>query len=272
MPTDRCRATSRKASQSAWPRATWRGLNLRRECWPVSVSPPGSIKTDVRHRLTELPDGNQGSALYETKPQHELVISGDNLAVYAEKVGFSDNSKANKLKSALAAYCRNLNRERFLATVESVKPAGQEAVYDVQVPGINAFDANGLVVHNCGEQPLLPYEACCLGSINLGKFVTTSGSVDWDKLRSVVKTVVRFLDNVIDASNYVIPEIAAMHKEGNRKIGLGIMGWHDMLVRLGITYDSEEAIDTAAKVMEFINTEAKKVSVTLAEERCLPKL
>lgn len=226
-----------------------------------------TYKNRRMHRLTVLPDGNQGSALYETKPQHELIISGDNIAVYAEKVGFSDKSKANKLKNALAAYSRKLNRERFLATVESVRPAGQEAVYDVQVPGINAFDANGLVVHNCGEQPLLPYEACCLGSINLGKFVTTSGSVDWDKLRSVIKTVVRFLDNVIDASNYVIPEIAAMHKEGNRKIGLGIMGWHDMLVRLGITYDSEEAIDTAAKVMEFINTEAKKVSVTLAEER-----
>ena len=119
----------------------------------------------------------------------------------------------------------------------------------------------------CGEQPLLPYEACCLGSINLGKFVTGDALVDWIKLAAVIKTVVRFLDNVIDASNYVIPEIAAMHKEGNRKIGLGIMGWHDMLVRLGIAYDSEEAIETADKVMQFINVEAKKESVALAEER-----
>ncbi|MFO7952097.1 MAG: vitamin B12-dependent ribonucleotide reductase [Bacillota bacterium] len=119
----------------------------------------------------------------------------------------------------------------------------------------------------CGEQPLLPFEACCLGSINLGKFVTGKGKIDWKSLAESVKTAVHFLDNVIDASNYVIPEIAAMHKEGNRKIGLGIMGWHNMLVRLDINYDSEEAIETADKVMEYINKEAKKKSVELAEER-----
>ena len=119
----------------------------------------------------------------------------------------------------------------------------------------------------CGEQPLLPYEACCLGSINLGKMVTSNKTIDWDDLKNTIRTAVRFLDNVIDASNYVIPEIAKMHKEGNRKIGLGIMGWHDMLVRLGIRYDSEKAIKTAEEVMKFINEEAKEVSVLLAEER-----
>jgi ribonucleoside-diphosphate reductase alpha chain len=224
-------------------------------------------KNRRKHQLTELPDGNQGRALYETKPQHELVITGDNIAVYADKIGFSDESKAHKLKNSLTSYCRKLNRECFLATIEAILPGGEETVYDVQVPGINAFDANGLVVHNCGEQPLLPYEACCLGSINLGKFAKGEGQVNWDKLASTVRTAVRFLDNVIDASNYVIPEIAAMHKEGNRKIGLGIMGWHDMLVRLGLTYDSEKAIETAEAVMKFISEEAKKESAVLAAER-----
>lgn len=119
----------------------------------------------------------------------------------------------------------------------------------------------------CGEQPLLPYEACCLGSLNLGHFVNDKGKVDWNRLAGTVKNAVRFLDNVIDASNYVIPEIAKMHREGNRKIGLGIMGWHDMLVRMGLRYDSEEAINTAEVVMKFINQEARKESVVLADER-----
>ncbi|NLA11364.1 MAG: vitamin B12-dependent ribonucleotide reductase [Firmicutes bacterium] len=119
----------------------------------------------------------------------------------------------------------------------------------------------------CGEQPLLPYEACCLASLNLGRFVTEAGEVDWEKLRRVTWTAVRFLDNVIDSSRYVIDEIARMHKEGNRKIGLGVMGWHDLLVRLGIPYDSEAALDLAEKIMSLINEEAKKCSVELAAER-----
>ena len=216
---------------------------------------------------TLLPDGKNGRTYYKTKAQHELVISNDNIKVYAEKIGFSDKEKENKLIKKLASYSRKINRERFIATVSAVKPGSTEIVYDVQVPGINAFDANGIVAHNCGEQPLLPYEACCLGSINLGKYVTNNAHVDWDNLGKLVNVAVRFLDNVIDASNYVIPEIALMHKEGNRKIGLGIMGWHDMLVRLGITYDSEKAIETAEEVMNFIDTRAKEASAELAEER-----
>lgn len=227
-----------------------------------------SIYANRREKMTKpMPNGKMGTSTYETKPQHELIISKDNLKIFAEQIGFCDTMKKSRLTAVLSLYRREPNRVRFTTTVDTVTPDGTEEVYDVQVPGINAFDANGIMVHNCGEQPLLPYEACCLGSINLGKYVTNNSQVDWDKLGAVVKTVVRFLDNVIDASNYVIPEIAAMHKEGNRKIGLGIMGWHDLLVRLGITYDSEEAIETADKVMQFINTEAKKESVVLAKER-----
>jgi ribonucleoside-diphosphate reductase alpha chain len=218
-------------------------------------------------RITALPNGKAGTSGYETKAQHELVISRDNTARYAECIGFHDQTKNNRLHLALSAYRRKYNREHFMVTVETVQPGGKDEVFDVQVPGVNAFDANGFIVHNCGEQPLLPYEACCLGSINLGKFVTGKAEIDWQKLASVVEIVVRFLDNVIDASNYVIPEIAAMHKEGNRKIGLGIMGWHDMLVRLGIPYDSEKAIETADRVMSFINGEAKKEAVKLASDR-----
>ncbi len=198
---------------------------------------------------------------------YELIVPGENLHVYFNKLGYYITSKQNKLELHLSKNKKKLRPEDFSATVETVSVNGEEKVYDVRVPGINAFDANGIVVHNCGEQPLLPYEACCLGSINLGMFANSEGKINWSGLAEVTKTAVRFLDNVIDAGNYVIPEISKMHKEGNRKIGLGIMGWHDMLIRLDTCYDSEEAIDIAGKVMDFINSEARKESVSLAEER-----
>ncbi|TAN63738.1 vitamin B12-dependent ribonucleotide reductase [bacterium] len=125
----------------------------------------------------------------------------------------------------------------------------------------------------CGEQPLLPYESCNLGSINLANMLKrkTNGSgknfeIDWQKLESTIRKSVHFLDNVIEMNRYPIAEIERVTK-GNRKIGLGLMGFADMLIRIGVPYDTDEALSIAEKVMGFIQEKGRDMSVELAAER-----
>jgi len=118
----------------------------------------------------------------------------------------------------------------------------------------------------CGEQPLLPYESCNLGSIDVSKFLTDEGKMDWDQLRETVRKAVRFLDNVIDANVYVLPEIEKITK-GNRKIGLGVMGFADMLIKMGVKYDTQQGLEAGEKLMKFINDEGHKMSAELGEEK-----
>ncbi len=224
--------------------------------------------------VTRLPDGRGGEREYPVRAQHELVVAGENLERFADVVGFTDSAKALRLATLLSQYRRQLNRERFVARVESVEPDGVEAVFDVQIPGLNAFDANGFYAHNCGEQPLLPYDVCNLGSVNVGAFVRDDvpaaepwyERIDWKEYRRVTRLSTHFLDNVIDANQYPLPEITEL-AQNIRRIGLGVMGFADLLVRLGIPYNSDEGVEIGRRVMEFLDEESKKESEILAEAR-----
>ncbi len=118
----------------------------------------------------------------------------------------------------------------------------------------------------CGEQPLLSYESCNLGSIDVSKFVTEGSEIDWKRLKQTIRIAIRFLDNVVDANVYTLPEIEEVTK-GNRKVGLGVMGFADLLIKLGIRYDTNEGLQTGEELMKFITNEARKMSVELGEEK-----
>jgi ribonucleoside-diphosphate reductase alpha chain len=143
----------------------------------------------------------------------------------------------------------------FIDTINSENPT----------PALGSIDTT----NPCGEVPLLSYEPCNLGSINLSKFVTKhngNSDINWRHLEEVIHIAIRFLDNVIDVNHYILPEIKAM-AQGNRKIGLGVMGWAEMLIHLELAYDSEKSIRLAEHLMYFIQQKSTDASVALAKER-----
>ena len=232
---------------------------------------PSCIYRDRRAAgMTLLPDGRGGRQAYPIRAQHELTIAGESLHRFAELIGFADSDKAARLHAALAAYRRSPNRERFTATVASLHADGSEDVYDVQVPGINAFDGNGLHAHNCGEQPLPPYGACLLGSVNLTLFVEAPFSVnarfDWERFRQVVRVFTRLLDNVVELNN--LP-LAAQRQEilAKRRHGMGFLGLGSALTMLRLRYGSAEACRFTEEVAREMALVGWQMALELAKEK-----
>lgn len=205
----------------------------------------------------------------------------------------SDNNKLNNFNISVAITDKFMEALKNGTEYELVNPQNKtvagtmsaKKVFDMIVdgawrngePGIifidkmNADNPTPLVgpiesTNPCGEVPLLSYEACNLGSINLGRMLKADNTIDWNLLAKTTRTAIRFLDNVIAVNNYPLPQISEM-VQNNRKIGLGVMGWADMLMKLGLSYASAEGTKLAAQVMEFIDYESKCESIELSKER-----
>jgi ribonucleoside-diphosphate reductase alpha chain len=216
----------------------------------------------------ELPDGRGGQMEYYTQTRHELAISKSNLLTFTHEIGFLTDAKQSRLVNHLSGMEHAPCREAFLATVLAVEPDGREMVYDLHQPDTHSFIANGLVVHNCGEQWLGPYENCCLGSVNLAQHFGADGQVDWEKLRESVVLSTRFLDNVVQQNAYV-PAVPQLKEAAYRvrRIGLGIMGLADLMYHTGVRYGSPEGQEFAAQVMEFVRYHTMLTSIELARIR-----
>ncbi|MFL5626045.1 MAG: LAGLIDADG family homing endonuclease [Ktedonobacteraceae bacterium] len=213
----------------------------------------------------DLPDGKGGLNSYNCQAYHDLIISRSNLHPFAQQVGFLTVEKQNKLETALQKYVRGPYNEDFLATFESLIPDGEEMVYDLTEPEMHLFIANGLVVHNCGEQGLPPWGVCNLGALNLSAFVK-DGEMDWERLTETSKVAMRFLDNVIDANEYFIEENKKAQL-GTRRTGLGTMGLADALIKMQVAYGSEASVPLIERIYTTIRDAAYEASADIATDK-----
>lgn len=215
-------------------------------------------------KIKKVKDGHiDGRYIVSRHQQYELHVSGAGVKTFAQQISLSHPDKQNKLVQAQHDFA--LTGNTWLTRITAVEPAGSEAVYDIYEPVSDTWITEGIVSRGCGEQPLLPYDACTLGSINVGKFVK-DGTIDYESLGKAAEEAVHFLDNVLDMNSYPVPEIREIARK-IRRIGLGIMGFADLLVQLGLGYNSQEGLRVAEDVMSFVHKHAKEASLKLAEGR-----
>jgi ribonucleoside-diphosphate reductase alpha chain len=222
-------------------------------------------RRQAQHR--ELPDGQGGRKTYWTEAQHELSISKSNTVDFAERIGFLLARKQNALRQHLAGYDVGPRPEGFVARVVDIIAEGAEEVFDLTEPVTHSFVANGLVIHNCGEQPLSAYSVCNLGALNLARFYDGEAEdVAWDDLRDAVRYAVRFLDNVIDSTPYFFEENARVQGM-ERRVGLGTMGIAELMIRMKIRYGGPESEAFIDRLYKFIAVEAYLMSSEIAAEK-----
>jgi len=216
-----------------------------------------------------LPDGKGGRRLYDCQADFELIIDGESREQFMAEIGFLGEAKIGKYRTWVADKVLR-KTQPFVARVQSIVRDGRETVYDTTQPDGNAVIFNGLVTGQCGEQPLPPYGCCCLGSINLTRFVVDPfgerAAFDWERFRSVTKVSVRALDNVLDVTLWPLEE-QAQEAANKRRIGLGFTGLGNTLTMLGLRYDSEAARTLAADISRTMRDAAYEASVENAREK-----
>lgn len=239
----------------------------------VLLNSLGIYSTVYANRTKEttklMPEGHGGYKEYHCKSCHDIRITGQDLIKFYAYIGFLQSDKNAKLKSIVESYTRGPYNKQHVATFKELIEDGTEDVYDMQVPGVNAFIANGLVVHNCGEQGLPPWGVCNLAHVNLAQIrldINQDFGIDWEDLGNTIRQAVRFLDNIIDIAYYFLPENEKAQKN-SRRIGLGTMGLAELMIKLGIRYGSQESLELIDKLFEFIRNIAYEASMELAKER-----
>lgn len=216
------------------------------------------------------PNGAQVVSNYRTKQQYVLPKELDIHSYQLQDLVKLEDYKDGKFKNPVWTM-----KDIWDTIVHNAWATGEPGV--IFIDRINQFNPTPNVgeieaCNPCGEQPLLPFEACNLGSVNLGKFVSSTlrndkdKMVDWDSLRTCIRHSIRFLEDVVEVNNYVIPEIAKVCTE-NRKIGLGVMGFADALFKLDVGYNTPDGIAWGEKFMKFVNDESHAMSEQLATER-----
>jgi len=196
---------------------------------------------------------------------HELFIFGESRHRFLQEVGFLDEKQAR----LSAVRHQSFYRTKFHDPLAEKTFVGEREVFDLTEPASHSMICNGIAVTQCGEQPLLPFESCNLGSIDLDKHMVHAAGkwdVDWKTLEHSVRTSVHMLDNVIDQNAYPVPQIQEMTKL-TRKIGLGIMGFARTLFKLQVGYDSPEGVEWGRRIMKFVKDIGYDESAKLAETR-----
>ena len=228
------------------------------------------IASRIYHRRDErtslLPDGKGGRGEYISKAKYEVVIGKDNVLRFRDEIGFLIERKNARLQDGINDYgSRGFYKERFVAKFDRMEPLGTEQVYDLTEPLTHSFVANGMVISNCAEQFLENHGSCNLGSLNLVKYVGDDGAFLWDQFENDIRTAIRFLDAVVEINEFPLDILRDVNLR-TRRIGLGVMGWADVLIKMGIAYDSEEALVVADEIAAFMNKTAWSESVEMAAE------